>query len=342
MRYWSLACHLEDADEFKVKCRHFSVVSHWRWVGAPVATLKADKLFDETTLRNLGMRHPNAGPQTRLRKAAPSGTHPLKDRPSTRNPLSKSYTLLRWMTEANGIDWGLREIAKGVNMHPSTVHRVISMLEDENLVRQDPLTGRYALGLEFMRLAWRAARRRTLADAAEKCLRKLTEETNETALLGIYDRTRRQMMYISMVESAQPIRHVMELHQWLPVHAGATGLALLAFQPEEEQKAVLIGSLPALTKLTITDPNALKQMLAQVRKKGYAVGRGERVQGAAGVAAPILDSGGSVLGVVGIGMPVQRLRESDQDHLAELVKQAAACIAGEFGAASLTTKRDEA
>ncbi len=53
--------------------------------------------------------------------------------------------------------WGLREIAAGVAMHPSTLHRVLAHLQAGGLVQQEPETGRYRLGLGFLRLAWKAA-----------------------------------------------------------------------------------------------------------------------------------------------------------------------------------------
>lgn len=44
--------------------------------------------------------------------------------------------------------WGVREIAKGVEMNPSTVHRLLGLLEEEGLVRQDDPGGGYQLGAE--------------------------------------------------------------------------------------------------------------------------------------------------------------------------------------------------
>lgn len=251
---------------------------------------------------------------------------------ASRNPLSKSYGVLRWMAESDESEWGLREIARGVRMHPSTVHRLLSMLEAENLIRQDATSGRYALGLEFMRLSWLVARKRTIADAAQPCLRALAEATSETALFGVYDGSRKQMMYVATVESQQAIRHVMKLQEWLPIHGGATGWALMAFLPEEEQEAIYSGPLPALTENTITDPSKLREVISEVRSRGYAVGSGGRISGAAGVAAPVFDSTGTVLGVAGIGLPAHRLEPSNQDFLVEQVRKSAECIALEYGA----------
>jgi len=125
---------------------------------------------------------------------------------------------------------------------------------------------------------------------------------------------------------------VRPVNEWLPVHGGASGRALLAFLPEEERRAVLTSPLPALTDRTITDPQVLEDSLAEIRRRGYAISRGERAAGGVGIAAPVLGEG-RLLGVVGIGMPEQRFAASLERRLARRVLAAAAAVAQAVGAA---------
>lgn len=249
-----------------------------------------------------------------------------------RNPVVRAFRVLGWMADQPGADWGLRQIAAGVRMHPSTVHRLLSVLEAENLVRQDSESGRYGLGLDFLRAAWKTASRDSLAFLALPVLRRLRDETGETANLGVYDGGRRAMMLIASVESQHAVRNIRPLYTWMPVHGGATGRALLAFLPDEERAAVLAGGLPAVTDATVTDPDALARNLETVRRKGYALSRGERVAGGVGIAAPVLGSGGRLTGVVGITLPEQRFRRDDEARLADFVLAAARDIAPRLGA----------
>lgn len=236
------------------------------------------------------------------------------------------------MADQRGEDWGLRQVAAGVGMHPSTVHRLLSMLEVENLVRQDVESGRYGLGADFLRLAWKTATRDSLARLAHPVLRRLRDETGETANLGIYDSGRRAMLLVSSVESQHAVRNIRPLYTWMPVHGGATGRALLAFLGREEREAVLAGELPAVTDATITDRDALARNLEEVRRKGYALSRGERVAGGVGIAAPVVGAGGRLAGVVGITMPEQRFARDDEPRLAPLVVAAARDVAARLGA----------
>ena len=65
-----------------------------------------------------------------------------------RNPVGRAFRILVWMAPRDDGPWGVREIAKGVGMSPSTVHRLLGMLEEEGLVRQDDPGGGYAVGTE--------------------------------------------------------------------------------------------------------------------------------------------------------------------------------------------------
>jgi DNA-binding IclR family transcriptional regulator len=248
-----------------------------------------------------------------------------------RNPVSRAFRVLLWMADQEGDAWGVREIAAGVAMHPSTVHRLLATLEPDGLVRQDPASGRYGLGLEFLRAAWRTASRSSLAQLGLPVLRRLRDETGETALLGVYDHGRRAMLLVAAVESEHAVRNVRPLHTWMPVHGGATGRVLLAWLPDGERAAVLAGPLAAVTDATIVDRAALERSLERVRERGYALSRGERVPGGVGVAAPVRDGAGRVVAVVGITLPEQRFAPSDEPRLAALVVAAAADVSELLG-----------
>src|SRR5215467_1532886 len=91
----------------------------------------------------------------------------------TRNPVARAFAILQWMVDAAGTAWGLREIARGVGMHPSTLYRVLAHLEAEGIVRQDTETDRYSLGLGFLRLAWKAADRNSVREVALPAMKAL-------------------------------------------------------------------------------------------------------------------------------------------------------------------------
>ncbi len=251
-----------------------------------------------------------------------------------RDPVARAFAVLLWMADAEGSAWGLREIAKGVEMHPSTLYRVLAHLQGDGIIQQDAETGRSSLGLGFLRLAWKVADHHSARAIALPALKGLVDTTGETALLALYDPSRQAMLLAATVDSPHPIRQMRQIAEWLPVTAGATGLAILAFLPDTEQRAILARSLPAITPQTPTDPAVLTEALNRIRQQGYALTRGERTPGAVGIAAPVFGAAGKVIGSVGITLPEQRYQPDDAPRQAACVTDAARAITAQLRAPS--------
>jgi IclR family acetate operon transcriptional repressor len=228
--------------------------------------------------------------------------------------------------------WGVREIAKGIGMSPSTVHRLLGLLEEEGLVRQDEPGGGYLVGAELLRLAWNASGTHPVRTAALPHMRDLVEAGGETATLGLYDPVRQQTWVAAVVESDEPFRYVSTLHEWRDLHTGASGRAIMAFLPERERRDVAERTkLAPATEYTITSAAELEGVLAAVRERGYAVSREERRLGGVGIAAPVFGPGSQVVAEVGLSVPTQRFTPADEPRLAKLVLDCAARITASLG-----------
>lgn len=224
------------------------------------------------------------------------------------------------MAESPGRDWGVRELAKLFRMSPSIAHRILSVLRREALVEAGPVPGRYRLSLEFFRIAWRATSRLPFREAALPILQSLVATCNETAFLGLYDPKRMEMMFVEVVESAHPLRYELQLNRWLPVYAGATGLAIMAFLPEAERRAIATRTgLAPLTERTIQDPDLLEKELARIRDQSYACTHGQRIPGAVGLAAPIWGPDARVFGDLALTIPDHRFDIRSENQLAQLL-----------------------
>jgi DNA-binding IclR family transcriptional regulator len=77
-----------------------------------------------------------------------------------------------------------------------------------------------------------------------------------------------------------------------------------------------------LTPNTVTDPGALSQELEEIKKRGYAVSQGERVDGVSCVAAPIFETGGKIIGAITISGPTTRFSEQKIKEYGKLVMRA--------------------
>jgi DNA-binding IclR family transcriptional regulator len=239
---------------------------------------------------------------------------------NSRNPVSKTLRALARVVEYPGGEIGVRELAAAMKVAPSSAHRLLIGLTEEGFMRQNPETGRYELGLEFLRLAYLASSKSPLRQRALSHMRALVDACNETALLGIYDPVRQEMLFGASVESMHQLRYVIELNKWSPVYTGASGLAILAFLDEAHvQNIIQRTRLSPLTQHSITESYKLVAELETIRQRGYALTRGQRIQGAVGLAAPIFGSNGEVIGDVCLTIPEQRFDAASQDHLIGLL-----------------------
>jgi DNA-binding IclR family transcriptional regulator len=97
------------------------------------------------------------------------------------------------------------------------------------------------------------------------------------------------------------------MHVYL--HTTALGKAILSVVDETGLDEILsTHGLPELTGNTITDESDLREELATVRERGYALDDAERINDVRCVAAPILSDEPDVLAAISISAPKNRMR----------------------------------
>jgi len=131
---------------------------------------------------------------------------------------------------------------------------------------------------------------------------------------------------VERLETSHELRFVVDLGHPAPLHVGAGGKAILAFLPERDARSVLdaVGVRGRARGL-------LMRELADVRRLGSAVSKGERVPGSASVSAPVFDHEGRAIGSVSILSLAVRMPEDVVRSHRELVREAAAAISRELG-----------
>lgn len=227
----------------------------------------------------------------------------------------------------------LVEVARQVGLHPSTAHRLMASLIDSGYMAQSPVTGRYRLGRKVVELASRSdaryARLRAVARPHLEAIRAAVDESANLAALDDFS-----MTYLDQVESRRPVRLFAEPGRSVPAHSSAAGKAMLAFQDE-----VLIERLCAREPLvgstanTITTATALREELARVRARGYAVDEEEHDEGVSCVGAPVFDAD-VASAAISVSAPSARLHRHGIAEVGELVARHAREISGELGSSA--------
>jgi IclR family transcriptional regulator, acetate operon repressor len=176
-------------------------------------------------------------------------------------------------------------------------------------------------------------RARTLADlrpAAIGPLRRLAEATGETALLTVLSPARDRSVCLERVETSQPLRLSVQPGRQLPLHAGASQKALLAFMPPGEIDNLAARPLERCCTATITSRSALRRELAAIRARGWSSSYEETNVGVWGIAVPVL-SPADVVCAVGIAGPSARLTDKRVRDDVRLTHEAATTLADALG-----------
>jgi DNA-binding IclR family transcriptional regulator len=222
---------------------------------------------------------------------------------------------------------GVNEISEAIGLTPSTVSRILATLHKKGCVDKDPATGRYKLGFTIYR--WGLIMDNQLPNIALPVMEKVRDACGEEAALFVLQGNTRTC--IAKAESRYSVAKSTALGTTLPLHCGAAGKVLLAYQPNAVRSQVLSSPLKKYTPHTITDPDKLEAELAKIRSQGFAYSAGEREIGAYSIVAPVWDSFGRVVASLVVSGPEFRLTEEKRDEYIKLVIAAAKEISHKLG-----------
>jgi IclR family transcriptional regulator, KDG regulon repressor len=242
--------------------------------------------------------------------------------------VANAIRLTKAFSEAE-YEMGISALASRLGLAKSTVHRLATTLVEYDILEQNRETGKYRLGLALFELGTLVRRKMDAASASHNEITALAESTGETVQLALLDHL--SVLYIRIRESKQAVRMSSSLGSRAPAHCTSVGKALLAHQPQELVDQVVANGLKRYTGNTITDPALLKEELASIRARGYAVDDEEIEVGLRCVAAPIRDHSGHVVAAISVAAPVQRMTKKNIQSTVPGVVAAAEAISRRLG-----------
>ena len=237
-----------------------------------------------------------------------SGSNGNGERPAFQ-VLDRTFAILDLFDEERP-EWTATEIARTLDLPVPTTHRILMALKQRGYVSQHEETKRFRLGVGALHLGDRAHASVDLRLLSRPVLKRLSRETGETALLTVVAPGGSRGVCLERVETAQPLRLSVQPGRRVPLHAGSSQKALLAFLPEDAIERVLSQPLERLCERTIVDPSDLRAELAHIRERGWARSAEETNLGVSGIAIPVLSERGVVVCAIGIAGPSARLDDA--------------------------------
>lgn len=212
----------------------------------------------------------------------------------------------------------LTEISRSLELHKTTVYRLLRTLQYAGWIRQSPQTGHYALGSGILLVASAFSVHNTCRELLSEEMHRLAEKFNETVVLSVLLGGHTGIC-VDMTKSRHQLGIAGERGYIVPLQSGATGKTLLAAQPEDLRNALIEELIPE----DRTRQRLLKNQLLQILQDGYCVSEGEVDQGVAAVAMPLYLK--EKIFVLSISGPIDRLQKIGystlQQGLAETVRR---------------------
>jgi IclR family acetate operon transcriptional repressor len=219
------------------------------------------------------------------------------------------------------------ELSQRLNLHKSTVSRLLHILVHYGLLQQDNRTKKYVLGKSALDLGIAAQRYidSGLIATAQSCLNELRDRVGELVSLEVI--SGKSSTVVCHAASTLPVLVSSNIGQRLPVYAVAGAKSILAFLPRKELDE-LIGhkKLKPYTANTITDPGAFRLHLEEIRKQGFSIDRGEYLSDVHAIGAPVFNADGRPIAAVVMPVPAYRMESHLRSNGPVLVKKTAANI----------------
>ena len=145
--------------------------------------------------------------------------------------LTRGLNILEALAKAEaGIS--LTDIAQRVDLPPSTTHRLLSTLEKMGYVYQAGDLGHWYVGLQAFTVGAGFLANRDFVGQSHVHMRRLMEQSGETANLAILDGT--EAVFIAQVQCREMMRILVKLGSRVPLHASGVGKAMLSAMPPRE------------------------------------------------------------------------------------------------------------
>jgi DNA-binding IclR family transcriptional regulator len=242
--------------------------------------------------------------------------------------IERAIDILRSFTELEP-ELRVTELARRLELHKSTVSRILATLQKGGLVSKNPESGKYRLGLGLISLAGVALGRLDVRGVAQPYLNNLMAFTQETVNITVVEG--HECVNIERARSPQPIRYEGWIGRRTPLHCTAAGKVLLAHLPIEKRAVRLALPLAEYTSKTVTDGQRLEHNLALVRHQRYAIVHEEFEEGFSGIAAPIFNHEAQVVAAISVSGPTYRMGPGKVENFIDLLKEISQTISTEMG-----------
>ena len=216
----------------------------------------------------------------------------------------------------------LSDLAVRTGLSTSTVHRLLATLEKRRFVQFDRDGSKWHVGAQSFSVGATFARRRNFTAQAMPYLRKLRDQTRETANLAVVDDE--AIIVLTRIESREIMRSLTKVGGRVAMVASGVGKAVLATYSDEDVNGIICRQgMPRLTEKSIVRPSELFRELQIIRRQGYAVDDEEARMGLRCVAAVVYSDCSEPLAAISVSGMTSRITDERLPVLGCIVRTVA-------------------
>jgi IclR family transcriptional regulator, pca regulon regulatory protein len=219
----------------------------------------------------------------------------------------------------------LKEIAEAAQVTQPSALRIGYTLVQTGYLMRNPATRGYRLGPRALSAGLESLGSMTLPEIAEPYMVTLRDHTEELIKLAVP-----AGLEVVIVGRAPAPKHPaagMYVGTRGSVLSSSLGRAVLAWQPEHIQTAVIAQAREMRLTPKTLPRSEIRREVERIRERGYALNDQGTTLDHRSVAAPILDASGKAVGAINLSMSVQRITLDELERaMAPQVVEAAAAI----------------
>jgi IclR family pca regulon transcriptional regulator len=198
----------------------------------------------------------------------------------------------------------IAEVAKATGLDRATARRCLLTLQRIGYAETD---GRqFRLTPRILRLGFAYLAATPLPRLVQPYIDRLSSSTQESCSVAMLDDT--EIVYVARASQRRVLSVSLTVGSRLPAYCTSMGRVMLASLPTEEARAILDRSeRRKFTRHTVTDLEALMDILAQVAHDDFATVDEELEIGLRSIAVPIRNTRGRVTAALNIGAQAARV-----------------------------------
>ena len=225
---------------------------------------------------------------------------------------------------------GVTQIAASLGLNKATVWGLVTTLEQQGFLQQNPDTLKYGVGPKLFELGMVYVGSLEINAKASRLVHGLASRTGLNARIGIWDGGGVLITLMALPKTEDSLSH--QIGPRVPAYCSGIGKALLAYlEPGELQSYLQETELVRHTRTTIVVLEKLLMDLEETRQRGYSISSEEMIPGLAALGAPIFGKTKQLVGAISISYSPASFSKKNLDKLADDLLGTAAEISQKMG-----------